>query len=115
MEALNEAIAQLEAIEKLLDEAGIPLEDEARIFSLVDRVQWLIYRSNVDFHIVRDNSRVLAAQLLQIARNYHGDSYKIKLIKALRELRDCSLSEAKDKVEELFDFSAGIKKEPVIR
>ena len=57
----------------------------------------------------------LAAQLLEITRQYPGDSYKIKLIKALRELKGYSLSESKTKVEELFYFSRDIGIEPTIR
>lgn len=59
--------------------------------------------------------RALAEWLVRTTRNYPGGPHKINLIKALRRLRDCSLHDAKDKVEKLFDFSAGVNSEPVIK
>lgn len=115
MDQMNRLIEQLETIEKMLDEAGIPGEDEVRIFSLVDRVQWLI---NVGARSVANFYRQpLAEQLLEMSRVYVDGKLvtnpgKLALIKILRLHWDCSLVEAKDKIEELFDFSTG---EAVIR
>lgn len=58
---------------------------------------------------------ILATQLLEISRNRPGYSNKIKLIKILRELTDCGLREAKDKVEELFYFDSSREVEPTIK
>lgn len=61
------------------------------------------------------SDHILATQALEISRSYPGDSYKIKLIKAFRQLTDCSLVEAKNRVEELFYFTSDYKAEPKIK
>ena len=62
--------------------------------------------------IYKTDYNTLAKKLLVMSYGYGDTPNKITLIKALRFYRDCSLSDAKDKVEELFDFSTG---KPVIK
>ena len=70
-----------------------------------------IFGYTIEVYITRNH---LAETLLRLSRGYPGESHKIKLIRALREYSryEIGLSEAKEKVEAMFDFSEG---RPVIR
>lgn len=71
----------------------------------------IIFGYTVEIYITKNH---LAETLLRLSSNYHGENHKIKLIKALREYSqgEIGLADAKDKVEEMFDFSTG---KPVIK
>jgi len=76
-----------------------------------DFVKTTIFGYTLEIYITR---AYLAETLLRLSRGQPGESHKIKLIKALREFSnyEIGLSEAKSKVEAMFDFSTG---KPVIK
>ena len=58
---------------------------------------------------------ILATEVLELSRSYPGDSYQIKIIKALRAKTGCDLKAAYDKANELFIFDKNIRTLPEIR